>query len=332
LKGNKMDLQTARTALDAFISANIPVFLWGAPGVGKSDTVRTLADQMKLPLFDVRATLLDPVDLRGVPHVANGKTQWAAPGFLPDENRDGPAGILFLDELNAAPPSVQVACYQLVLDRRVGEYDLPDGWRIIAAGNRQSDRAAAQRMPTALANRFAHIDIEPDLDAWCAWAAKTDLNPLVAAFIRFRPELLHDMRGADLRAFPTPRAWAQVSRIANVPEGVRFALVAGLVGEAAAAEFEGFVRIWQSLPPINTVLADPQGAPVPSDPATLYAITAALSRKVDRSTFGAALVYASRIPREFAIVLAVDAVKRAPELCETAAFVAWANANQDITL
>lgn len=340
-----MRLETAINALGAYLDADIPAFLWGAPGVGKSDAVRDVAAKRELPLIDVRAVLLDPVDLRGLPHVADGKAAWAAPAFLPYADRDGASGILFMDELNAAPASVQAACFQLVLDRKLGEYRLPEGWRIVAAGNRQSDRAAAQRMPSALANRFAHIDVEPDVESWGAWAAATGLHPAVVAFIRFRKALLHVMPGAsigtdtpeipaDARAFPTPRAWAQVAKVADAPDAIRHGLVAGLVGEGPAAEFDGFLRTWQSLPPLSMILSDPHTAPVPpmSEPATLYAVTTAIARKADRSNFANVLAYAARLPREFGIVAAVDAVKRDPSLCETAAFVDWANRNQDITL
>ena len=325
-----MNLHSAISALTFYLDSDVPAFLWGAPGLGKSDAVRQIAAQRGVPLIDLRAILLDPVDLRGLPHVRDGLAAWAAPAFLPQADRDGPAGILFLDELNAAPASVQAACFQLILDRKLGEYRLPAGWRIVAAGNRQSDRAAAQRMPTALANRFAHIDVEPDVNAWAAWATGADISPLVVAFVRFRPELLHDMRGSDLRAFPTPRAWAAVSKVADAPDALRMALVAGLVGEGAAAEFEGFVRVWRSLPPLASILANPDAAPVPTEPATLYAVTSALARKADRATFGAALRYAARMPREFGIVLAIDAVRRDPALKETGAFVQWATSNGEV--
>lgn len=337
-----MNLSTAARMLSAYIDADIPAFVWGAPGIGKSDIVRATAAARGVPLIDVRAVLLDPVDLRGLPHIdAEGRAAWSVPVFLPDAKRDGAAGILFLDELNAAAPSVQAACFQLILDRRLGEYTLPPGWRIVAAGNRQSDRAAAQRMPTALANRFAHIDAEASVQDWTAWANANGIDPLVIAFVRFRPALLHVMPGAtvdgftfpaDARAFPTPRAWASVDRVASAPAADRMALVSGIVGESPAAEFDGFARIFQELPSIGTILANPGGAPVPNALGVLYALSAALSRKADVKNFAAVVEYSARMPREFAILTVVDAVKREKALCETAAFVAWAQANQDVTL
>jgi len=174
-------------ALRVLTAARQPVFIWAGPGCGKSSLVRQLATTLKLPLRDVRALLLDPVDLRGLPFLgSDGRSKWATPEFLP---QDG-AGILFLDELNAAPAMVQASCYQLVLDRKLGEYTLPDGWAIIAAGNRDSDRGATTRMPTPLRNRFVHLELEVDLQEWSEWAIQATIRPEVIAFLRFRPELL----------------------------------------------------------------------------------------------------------------------------------------------
>jgi MoxR-like ATPase len=158
-----------------------PAFVWGPPGVGKSQVVAQVAALLGIRLIDIRAVLLDPVDLRGLPTVEQGRAAWAIPAFLPEDG----AGILFLDELNAAPPLVQAACYQLVLDRALGEYRLPDGWAVFAAGNREGDRAVTSRMSSALANRFVHLVFEPDLDDWSQWAmGPGDLRPEVVAFLR----------------------------------------------------------------------------------------------------------------------------------------------------
>jgi MoxR-like ATPase len=151
-----------------------PVFIWGGPGVGKSAVVRQLAAELTVPLQDIRALLLDPGDLRGLPFLGkDGQTKWAAPGFLP---HDG-SGILFLDELNAAPAMVQASCYQLVLDRKLGEYTLPEGWAIVAAGNRDSYRAVTTRMPTPLRNRFVHLEFDVDLQEWSEWAIRAEVRP-----------------------------------------------------------------------------------------------------------------------------------------------------------
>src|SRR5690349_20035546 len=158
-----------------------PVFLWGPPGVGKSSIVRQSALARGVPLIDVRASLLDPTDLRGIPAVVDGRAVWCPPSFLPGP--DDPPGVLFFDELNAAPPLVQASLYQLTLDRRVGEYVLPPGWWMLAAGNRAEDRSVTFRMPAALANRFIHLDFEADFEDWRAWAGGAGINPLVVGFL-----------------------------------------------------------------------------------------------------------------------------------------------------
>ena len=162
-----MKASSVAHALSVLINARQPVFVWGGPGVGKSSIVRQLAQSLEQTLQDIRALLLDPVDLRGLPFLGtDGRSKWAAPEFLPQ----GGEGILFLDELNAAPAMVQASCYQLVLDRKLGEYTLPDGWAIVAAGNRDSDRGATTRMPTPLRNRFVHLEFDVDVQEWCEWA------------------------------------------------------------------------------------------------------------------------------------------------------------------
>lgn len=328
-----MNLKTASTALAAFIEADIPAFLWGAPGIGKSAIVKQIAGERDWNVIDFRASTRDPVALMGLPDIHGDTAKWKVPDEFPQVERDGPEGILFLDELNAAAPSMQAAAFGLVLDRKVGDYTLPKGWRVLAAGNRQSDRAAAQRMPSALANRFAHIDIDADTDTTVEHFNKIGVSPMVTAFLRFRPALLHMMEGSDLRAFPTPRAWEQVSKVVDTPSPLRLQLVSAIVGEGAAAELEGFIRVYKNLPSLDLVLANPNSAPVPEEPAARFAIASGLARKVDAKTFDNGMAYIKRIPsREFEIMFAVDAVRRDPSLSHTQTFTDWAVRNSDVTL
>ena len=176
------------TVLENLLDQPWAAFIWGAPGIGKSSIVRQIAERRRMPLIDIRASLLDPTDLRGIPMIQDGTAVWCPPSFLPKKS-DKP-GILFLDEINAAPPLVQAALYQLILDRRVGEYELPEGWRIIAAGNRREDKAVTFRLSSALANRFIHLNLEVDPDDWHAWATNRGIIPEVTAFLKYRPQLL----------------------------------------------------------------------------------------------------------------------------------------------
>ena len=170
-------------AIDCSIDQRLPLFIWGAAGIGKSQIVQQVANERKMNLCDIRAVLLDPVDLRGLPRIDGDKTVWTPPAFLPTDGK----GILFLDELTSAPQMVQAACYQLVLDRKLGEYTLPDGYIVIAAGNPASERGVHFAMPRPLRNRFIHATLDPDFDEWCMWGVKSNrIRHEIMAFLRLR--------------------------------------------------------------------------------------------------------------------------------------------------
>lgn len=315
------------------IPSGISAFITGAPGIGKSDLIRAVADDLDLEVIDIRASLLDPVDLRGLPSVGDGVTQWNMPDFFPKEGR----GIIFLDEINVAAKLVQGALYQLVLDRKLGDYEVPEGWTVIAAGNRKEDRAIVQDAGTALATRFVHLDLVPDLDDWTEWAVQDDsgIATEVLAFIRFRPELLHKF-SADEKTHPTPRTWSFVSRIfdTNPDRALRLPLYAGCVGEAAAVELVGFLDIMERIPSIDEVLMNPDGADVPEaqDVAVLYALTAALAKKATKDNVAKVFQYLQRLPEEFGGFAAKAMLHRDKNLGRTKAFMAYAVQNQDVLL
>jgi len=310
------------SSLHVLFEARQPVFLWGGPGIGKSAIVRQLAISLNLPLQDVRALLLDPVDLRGLPFLgSDGRSRWATPEFLPQEGE----GILFLDELNAAPAMVQASCYQLVLDRKLGEYTLPDGWAIIAAGNRDSDRAVTTRMPSPLRNRFVHLEFEVDAQEWSEWAIQSGIRPEVIAFLRFRPELLSAF-DRDANAFPSPRSWEFLSGILEKQPAtaIEHELFAGAVGNGAATEFSGFLRMYRDLPNIDAILLNPQREPVPENPAALYAIALALARCATDFNFDRVCAYLERMPTEFRVLCVRDAFLREPAVRHTPSYTKWA--------
>jgi hypothetical protein len=308
-------------ALAAMIAVKQPVIIWGEPGIGKSMIVQQTADRLGLTCQDVRAVLLDPVDLRGLPHVnGDGRSHWAIPEFLP---RDG-NGVLFLDELNRAPTLVQNGCLSLILDRKLGEYTLPDGWSVVAACNNESDGGGITRMISALSNRFAHISATTDVADWCKWALGANVDPMVIAFIRFRPNLLH-VFDTKARAFPSPRSWSFVSKILGqmLEPDIQFALIEGTVGHGAAVEFTAFERIYRNLPSIDAILLNPTGAAVPTDVATLYAVSSALAHRADDANFGRIVQYLERLPGEYETFAVKDATTRNPALASTPTFVAW---------
>ncbi len=323
-------LDRAAELLTLFIDADIPAFLWGAPGIGKSDVVKQIADTRGAHIVDIRLSMFDPVDLRGLPTIKGDETIWLRPAIWPKD--DTKETILFFDEMDRAAPSVQSAALQIVLNRRIGEHVLPPSTRIVAAGNGTTDRVGTNRTSAAGDNRFAHIYVEPDAEAWRAWAVGAGVHPLVVAFVAFRPNLLHDMTARDARSFPTPRTWETVAKFVDAPDGIRFNATTSIIGEAAASEFEGFVRIFRSLPSLDSIIADPTGSMVPTDHGALYAVACGLSSRATQDNLANILTYVGRLPREFSVLTMVDAHRRDPGLSHTTAFGDWCRANQDITL
>lgn len=317
------------SSLHTLIKSRQPVFLWGPPGVGKSQIVAQVAEDLSYDIIDIRAVLLDPVDLRGLPKIDGNTALWCAPSFLPREGQ----GVLFLDELNAAPPLVQAACYQLVLDRKIGEYELPEGWVVIAAGNRESDKAVTHRMPSALANRFVHLEFEVSVDDWMEWAEGNGVAPELLSFIRFRPNLLHDFDPSrNERAFPSPRSWEFVSSLVKAgpaPE-VEYELFKGTVGEGAASEFCGFCKVYRKLPDPEFVINSPESVAIPDDPATIYALCESIAAKASPEKGENIMTFASRLPIEFGVLLVRNAVRKERSIVETNGFNRWATANSDI--
>ncbi|HVK08995.1 MAG TPA: MoxR family ATPase [Gemmataceae bacterium] len=291
--------------------------MWGPPGCGKSAVVRRTAEDLKVDLVDVRATLLDPVDLRGLPRLTDDSAVWCPPAFLPK----GGEGLLFLDELAQAAPLVQAACLQLTLDRRVGEYDLPPGWSVVAASNRAEDRAGTHRLISPLLNRFVHLDLEVSVDDWQAWAAGAGRY-----WRKARTSGATPAPAANPRAFPTPRSWQFVADALPVtPPDLLHAVTAGCVGDGPAAEFLGFLRLYRELPDLDQLLARPDQAPVPREPAVLYALVGALVEKCRPPGAGLAgfAAYAPRLPDEFALLALRDALAVNAKLAALPAVQQW---------
>lgn len=325
-----------------------PVMIWGPPGVGKSQLVCQVAEKHQQPLIDIRLSQMEPSDLRGIPFRNGNNVEWAVPGMLPDASRHGQRGILFLDEITSAPPSVSAAAYQLILDRKLGEYQIPDGWVIFAAGNRQGDRGVTYSMPAPLANRFSHYDFDINLDDWVSWAYQQRIDERVIAFLRFRPELLFDFDpNHNPVAFPSPRSWEFVHRalckFSDKPQLFLGALQA-CVGPAAGIEINAFIDNLQHMPDLDSIIRGEQSS-VPKEIDLQYAVASALVGRAIRardqlpaqekqSVYNHILKYAGKFPqREMGVMLVSDMHRAIGEdLFSATEFATWAEAISDIML
>ena len=332
LKERTVDIATAAVRLELATDAGDNVFLWGPPGIGKTDVVRALGKKKGRKVIEYHANLREPVDLRGipVPDLKAGTTRWLTPDELPRADRDGEEGYLFADEMNTAGAQMQAAMFSLALEGRIGDYWLPGGWRVIGAGNRVIDRAAAQRMPTALRNRLGHLFIAPDVDAWVAWAKANGVPAQVIAFIQYRQELLHRMPAGDENAFPTPRSITRAGKYVSAPKEHRMAMFAMHIGDDVAGEMDGFIRMYESIVSLDAIIADPRNAKLPEAADIRYAVAVGLARKATRQNFGKIIQYADRLPRESKMMLIHEATARDEDLKNVKAYSDWAVANGDL--
>ena len=266
-----MDLQVKPSSVTNIVNrafeANRPVFIWGPPGIGKSDIVQQTTDSLGNSLMiDMRLALMEPTDLRGYPfrNPETNTMEWAPPADLPSEELASQYDniVLFLDELNSAPPSVQAAAYQLILNGRVGQYVLPKNTKIVAAGNRETDRGVTYRMPAPLANRFRHVNMAVDFGDWLTWALMNNVHEDVVGYLSYAKQDLFDFDPkTSSQAFATPRSWSYVSEMLNVDSfndanvSEQKAEIAGAVGEGMAGKFIEHRRIAGKLPNPQDVMS-----------------------------------------------------------------------------
>ena len=254
--------QARKSLLKAF-SKKRPLFLWGPPGIGKSELVESITQELGGAMIDLRLGQMEPTDIRGIPFYNKdlGKMDWAEPIDLPDAEfaSQYPIVVLFLDEMNSAAPSVQAAAYQLILNRRIGKYFLPDNVVVVAAGNRESDKGVTFRMPTPLANRFIHQEMRVDFPSWQEWAVQNKIHKDVVGYLSFAKQDLYDFDAkSSSRAFATPRSWSFVSQLLEDDTGdddTVMNLIAGTVGEGLAVKFMAHRKIAGRMPNPADILA-----------------------------------------------------------------------------
>ena len=255
-------VQARRSLLKAFKHQR-PLFLWGPPGIGKSELVADITAELGGYMIDLRLGQMEPTDIRGIPfyNKDSGKMDWAEPVDLPSAELASqyPVVVLFLDEMNSAAPSVQSAAYQLILNRRVGKYVLPKNVVMVAAGNRESDKGVTYRMPTPLANRFIHQEMKVDFSSWQEWAVNHKIHKDVVGYIGFAKNDLYDFDAKSAsRAFATPRSWSFVSQILDDEDSdddTTMNLIAGTVGEGLAVKFMAHRKVASRMPKPEEILS-----------------------------------------------------------------------------
>ena len=248
-------VQARKSILQAF-KVKRPIFLWGPPGIGKSELVEGITKDLGGIMYDLRLGQMEPTDIRGIPfyNKDTGMMDWAAPVDLPDAEtaKQYPIVVLFLDEMNSAAPSVQSAAYQLILNRRIGKYELPENVVMVAAGNRESDKGVTFRMPTPLANRFIHQEMKVDFASWQEWAVQNKIHKDVVGYLSFAKQDLYDFDAKSAsRAFATPRSWSFVSQLLDddsIEDETATNLIAGTVGEGLAVKFMAHRKVASKMP------------------------------------------------------------------------------------
>ena len=292
--------QLRKSVLKAF-KVNRPIFIWGPPGIGKSVQQASIAAELGGFLVDIRVSQMEPTDVRGIPFFNKelGKMEWAPPIEMPDEELCAkyPIVVLLLDEMNSGTPSVQSALYQLILNRRIGTYCLPDNVRIVAAGNRESDKGVTYRMPMPLANRFIHQELRVDFPSWLVWAVNNKIHKDVVGYLSFAKQDLYDFDAKSAsRAFATPRSWEFVSQLLEEDDGDNETLtnlIAGTVGEGLAVKFMAHRKVAGKMPNPTDILAGKVTTLETKEISAMYSLVIsmcyelkeAITKKIDNNKF-----------------------------------------------
>jgi len=283
LSTRTVSISGAKSALRHAFKKRRPVFLWGPPGIGKSDAIHQLGSEMDAHVIDVRLSLWEPTDIKGIPYFnsTDSTMSWAPPVELPTEELAAkhPVVILFLDEMNSAPPSVQAAAYQLVLNRRVGTYKLPDNVIVVAAGNREADKGVTYRMPAPLANRFVHLELRVDFDDWFQWAVANKIHKDVVGYISFAKQDLYDFDPKTAsRSFATPRSWSFVSELLDddLGDATLADLVSGAVGEGTGVKFMAHRKVAGRMPNPTDILSGKVKELKVKEISAMYSLTVSL--------------------------------------------------------
>lgn len=321
------------STLISLISINRTTAIEGPPGGGKTTIARGVAKSLGLHYIERHLPTMLVEDF-GIPVLGGDSLQYQIPDWFPAKKSkwdDGKGGVLCFDDRNQAGADIQKVLANICQARNLHGVELADNWTVISTGNRQQDRAGANRVLSHLSDRETTLEFDTHLDDWSSWALNNGVKPEVVAFLRFRPNLLHDF-DAQRNKNSTPRSWVEgVSNVLGVvPFEAEYDCFKGAVGEGAAAEFVGFMKIYRKLPNPDAILMNPDTSDVPSDPATLYALSGAISNRISQSNVDRAVTYLSRCPAEFSVLAMSMAVRRDPTVTATKGFITWSVKHQSV--
>lgn len=328
-----------KKALVVALKAGLVSMLVGSPGIGKSDIINGIANEHNWAVIDLRLAQCDPTDLNGFPNV-NQKTNRA--GYLPfetfpvmgDKLPPGKNGwLIFMDEFNSGDRDVQKAAYKLILDRKVGKFDLHQNVVIICAGNLETDNAIVEEMSSALQSRLVHLELTLDYNAWLDWASQNALDPRIMAYIRSNPKMLSsfdpDAEGGQ-RTYACPRTWHFASKLLEhmeITDPVARPLLSGALSEGPAREFITWLRIYKDLPEKDTIINSPATALIPNSTGGIYAISGSISKWADSSNITPIMKYLARLPMEYQVMCLTDMSHRTPALLHSPPVANWIAVN-----
>jgi len=324
--------------LEIALKEKLCVLIKGAPGTGKTEIIEQSCRKLNHDMILEHPVVSDPTDYKGLPFVDK---KGESAHFLPFGNLNRlihtkKPTVFFMDDLGQAPPAVQAACMQLMLARRINGHRLSDNVVILAATNRQKDRAGVTGMLEPVKSRFATIiELEPNVDDWVEWAYRNDVPNELIAFISFRKNLLHDFKPtSDLTNSPSPRTVFNVARLINagISEESYYEIISGAAGEGFATEFITFVKMAKELPTVEYMLANPEKFDIPADPGTKYAMAVALARSATIKNKTAIFKIAERLPKEFEVLLIRDAILLEKKLQKTIEYTKWVSKNSSIII
>lgn len=322
----KCNPREAKEAIIDCVEAGLVCNVTSSPGAGKSSIFAQVAKEFDLELIDHRLSTSSPVDLSGLPDfIGDGELRRATFSpfdVFPTEHRKIPKGkngwLLFLDEANAAPKSVQAASYKLILDKMVGQHRLHPNTAIGCAGNLTTDRAITNPMSTAMQSRMVNIEMEVDFQVWLEDVAlKQGYDPKIIAYLSYMPNKLMDFRPDNTeKNFCCPRTWEFMNKLVKGKEveDRKIKTYAGAITSGVAVEFLTFTKVFQHMPTIKQILSDPKNTPVPQDQPTRWAVVCHVMEMVTEENFEDVTDYVNRMPSDFRVLFFRSTLRRQPKL------------------